>query len=398
MNSGPVEYYWQSNNIILVKIICPFGLSVLLDIVPRPSESQCPSPTKRLLLRFDKKISEWSTILIIVIMANKTTIVGSSPIPPSSYPPPHVHVASGTAIAKSIFLVAIVIKIFSSGDLFRNSHPDPRTVAHRGRYDDDGPLLAIPASRLDELKYREPTVNYHRRSDSSSVRRGTVLDVLSIGSMTRIEYVSTTTSTHSRTIYIIHPFAFNKQSFQLTAQVNTWASHVDVRNFWGFTERDDYDPNCAIAMGDRSALASFVKTCRSPTLWHHRADAGGEGGGGQGTKSDRMFDRMFKNFERLRVKTYGLSSWNDTNGHNSGWYCAQRRHGRALGWLRAAYQNSTTMPDFLLIVDDDTSLVRDFVLIEYLHAFMSTMNYDDSIDFLKLYSTVITITPALFRI
>ena len=45
-----------------------------------------------------------------------------------------------------------------------------------------------------------------------------------------------------------------------------------------------------------------------------------------------------------------------------GWYCAQRRPGRALGWLQAMYQDTkkTTMPDILAIVDDDTSVVRIF--------------------------------------
>lgn len=177
-----------------------------------------------------------------------------------------------------------------------------------------------------------------------------------------------------------------------------------MRNFWGFTERDDYDPDCANAMSDRAALASFVKTCRSPSLWHPhpwhpRADAGGGGGGegGRGTESDWMSDRMLKQFEFLRLRTFGLSSWNNTNRHQSGWYCAQRRHGRALGWLRTAYRNFTTMPDILLVVDDDTSLVRDFVSIEYLRALITPMNYIIH-HFLNFYRIFITITSDIFRI
>jgi hypothetical protein len=112
------------------------------------------------------------------------------------YRPPYVQVAMEggitrwKAMTKFILLIAIIMLILSlSGGLF---HTDPRTVSNGGEYYDDGSFV-IPASRLGELRYREPTMNYHLyHSHSSSFRRGTVLDVLSVGSMTRIEYVSTT--------------------------------------------------------------------------------------------------------------------------------------------------------------------------------------------------------------
>ena len=126
--------------------------------------------------------------------------------------------------------------------------------------------------------------------------------------------------------------------------MNTWASHANVRNFWGFTERDDYDPNCAESTSEND-IENLVERCRSPaTLWNH--DDGGE--------------RMFHSLQNLRETNFGLASGKGLDERHSGWFCAQRRHGRALGWLRSAYRNSSAIPDVLLIVDDDTSVVRKF--------------------------------------
>ena len=129
---------------------------------------------------------------------------------------------------------------------------------------------------------------------------------------------------------------------QLTAQINTWASHVNVQNFWGFTEQDDYNPNCADTLSDE-ALESFVESCRSPTLWHK--DSGGQ--------------QRFDKFQNMRKIHFGVGSGKKIDERHSGWFCAQRRPGRALGWLQVMYQNPTVIPDILLIVDDDTSVVRN---------------------------------------
>mmetsp|Transcript_29943 Transcript_29943/g.49107 ORF Transcript_29943/g.49107 Transcript_29943/m.49107 type:complete len:232 (-) Transcript_29943:113-808(-) len=78
-------------------------------------------------------------------------------------------------------------------------------------------------------------------------------------------------------------------------------------------------------------LTSYVQTCRSP---------------------------------KLGSKTFG-------RGHKmseSGWFCAQRRPGRALGWLQAMYQGDAAPPDILILVDDDTSVDIDKVKKAVLHA------------------------------
>ena len=121
---------------------------------------------------------------------------------------------------------------------------------------------------------------------------------------------------------------------QLTAQNNTWASHVNVRHFWGVTERQDYDENCD-SMSEE-ALQSFIQTCKGPMGWD-------------------------KKVERFRAKEFGVASGFGLETHHAGWFCAQRRPGHALGWLQNMYQNEKMIPDILLLVDDDTSVVRFFL-------------------------------------
>jgi hypothetical protein len=93
--------------------------------------------------------------------------------------------------------------------LFRGSYSDPKTVTHRQSYDVVDPLpesFVIPASGLADLKYTEPTVIFRRRP---TLDNQVVVDVLSIGSKTRPEYVSM--MIYSPTIFLvtIGPFSFS---------------------------------------------------------------------------------------------------------------------------------------------------------------------------------------------
>ena len=95
-------------------------------------------------------------------------------------------------------------------------------------------------------------------------------------------------------------------------------------------------------MSDAS-FESFVESCRSPTLWHQ--DRGGQQG--------------FQEFQKMSQTNFGVATKKRKIGRHPGWVCAQRRPGRALGWLQVMYQNPNVIPEILLIVDDDTSLVRN---------------------------------------
>ena len=54
-----------------------------------------------------------------------------------------------------------------------------------------------------------------------------------------------------------------------------------------------------------------------------------------------------------------------------GWLCAQRRVGRALGWLSHQYSSDAALPDVLLLVDDDTFVVRRYLSVLVVLAWLS---------------------------
>lgn len=118
---------------------------------------------------------------------------------------------------------------------------------------------------------------------------------------------------------------------QMTAQINTWASHVHVRHFWGINEEQDYDHQCD--QMDTNALQFYIKSCQGDMGW----------------KNIKL--------ERFRRSHFGQASGIQIESRNAGWFCAQRRPGHGLGWLMEMYRDATNIPDVLMIVDDDTSVV-----------------------------------------
>ena len=113
--------------------------------------------------------------------------------------------------------------------------------------------------------------------------------------------------------------------------MNTWVSpHVSTRHFWGFTENQDFDVHCS-SMSDED-LSAFVKACKSPLGYE-------------------------STIEKFILDYYGFGeAWKD-HSKDKGWICAQRRLGRALGWLQMQYgDNNIELPDVLILADDDTYL------------------------------------------
>ena len=138
---------------------------------------------------------------------------------------------------------------------------------------------------------------------SKAESAGLTIDIVSLGSVTRMDY--------------------------LTAQIETWASYRGVRHYWGFSELQDFDPECS-AMTDEDRSAA-VEQCKAPSAFK---------------------DAKMKSF---LADYYGLTEGNRVRSGDAGWICAQRRVGRALGWLHSQYSGGkATMPDYLMVVDDDS--------------------------------------------
>ncbi len=158
--------------------------------------------------------------------------------------------------------------------------------------------FVIEAGVLEDVKGQQPYLAYHQDDLSHDTF---VADVVSIGSITRPEY--------------------------LEAQVETWAKHVAIRDFWGFTELQDFVADCDSVSVE--ALQNTKAECKDMNDW----------------------DPHFKTFI---AEYYGITENGFKRSYQGGWICAQRRPGRALGWIHTHYigRNETQLPDLLLIVDD----------------------------------------------
>jgi hypothetical protein len=131
----------------------------------------------------------------------------------------------------------------------------------------------------------------------------TSLDVISIGSLTRLEMMS--------------------------VQQSTWGQHVMLRNFWGFTEKDDLHTNCS-AMSSEEAIA-VVQSCKKYRAW-------------------KTEPRQFAGF--------GYANSEGTHREQPDWICAQRRIGSVLGWIQHVYTDGgIPPPDFLLIMVSASTLL-----------------------------------------
>lgn len=166
-----------------------------------------------------------------------------------------------------------------------------------------GPLLR-PRSALTSLASAPPSIV----SSSFVPPDIPTIDVVSIGSLSRLDH--------------------------LTSQIETWASHKSVRNFWGFSELQDVDDACSSSRDARETCSAFHRDlyAANPSMTAFFSTQYGKTEGGR----DRAAD--------------------------AGWVCAQRRPGRAFGWLNFRYGaegEAESVPDYLVLVDDDTYVGMD---------------------------------------
>ena len=159
------------------------------------------------------------------------------------------------------------------------------------------------------LSSHRVSVAYHQ---DPSDRHEYVIDVASIGSETRLDY--------------------------LQAQVDTWAgTHRAVRHFWGLTEHEDIKKSCDSRFAEE--VERLSRTCRSKSGF---------------APSIATFVHRY----------YGFGEGLRDHIKDTGWICAQRRIGPVLRWLEAQYAGAareSDLPDLLVLVDDDTVLDVDQV-------------------------------------
>jgi hypothetical protein len=195
---------------------------------------------------------------------------------------------------------------------------------------------------IDLPSYPSPTFKKNTISNTTLPKTTTtsspdvvfVVDVLSVGSLHRLDYIE--------------------------AQKQTFGSHVSVRHFFNVTEADDADPACATNLS-RTDVVAISNWCKSTKQWN----------------ATRQFVLHYLQ------GPYARADWLMKKANPAGWMCAQSRpvQGmyKVLQMYRDQYQrdrdyhqssttsssSSSSLPDYLLIVDDDTYYNMD-IFLEYL--------------------------------
>lgn len=157
--------------------------------------------------------------------------------------------------AKSVRLISIAASFLAMAVSIRNYYTayiltvspiadrtSARTINKEAAANGTSPLsidwaFSVDASHLQNMIQEPPTIiSESRDSIFSATNKFPIVDIVSIGSITRLDY--------------------------LTAQIETWASHRSTRHFWGFTEGQDYDLGCAAAL-PKKKLKQFVTGCET---------------------------------------------------------------------------------------------------------------------------------------
>lgn len=168
-------------------------------------------------------------------------------------------------------------------------------------------------------------------SYNSTPKRGLVVDIMSVGSKTRLNYQE--------------------------AQRKSFATHSSVRYFFNITEDEDADVNCSQTLrpSDTYAISKFCRPQRR-SKWGAR--------------------HVLMRYLRTQ---YSRPEWLEKKASPNGWMCAQTRPTHGFGMVIAQYRamietygDAAALPDYLFIADDDT-----YVNMELLEQYMS--NFDPGI-------------------
>jgi len=154
-------------------------------------------------------------------------------------------------------------------------------------------------------------------------QEGVTIDLMSIGSKSRSELI--------------------------TAQKKLMSKHPSVRSSWWLTEFDDDDRKCSVGLD----TVDYLSKCTDPKVdpWT---------GNTRGPLSKRAANLHWTQ-EKLEDDGY-------TPSNQAGWICAQRRVGYGIGERGKAYQKTNDLPDFLVLMDDDTYINLD-LFVEHIKTF-----------------------------
>ena len=119
-------------------------------------------------------------------------------------------------------------------------------------------------------------------------------------------------------------------------QLNTWASHESVRHLFIATESDDPDQTC-----DETMTNAMVDN-------HVRTKCG------QPAPSFPVF--------AMHPARYSMEKKNDVE-----WVCAQRRFAMAFTKVVEMYAETQSLPDYLIVADDETSVNVDHIAKLMIH-------------------------------
>lgn len=156
-------------------------------------------------------------------------------------------------------------------------------------------------SRLDDFLHHQSEKT--KLTWNKTLNRTLIVDILSIGSQRRKELQQ--------------------------VQINTFATHKTVRNFFAADEFVDKDPNCnqVLNVADTLEISNFCveKEWKSKNQWLMR-----------------LMTRHYITRERL-----------EANANPVGWMCAQARPLFSLFEIQKRYEREP-LPDYLLVIDDDS--------------------------------------------
>eukprot|EP00429_Kryptoperidinium_foliaceum_P011228 CAMPEP_0176003704 /NCGR_PEP_ID=MMETSP0120_2-20121206/1313_1 /TAXON_ID=160619 /ORGANISM="Kryptoperidinium foliaceum, Strain CCMP 1326" /LENGTH=410 /DNA_ID=CAMNT_0017336359 /DNA_START=106 /DNA_END=1338 /DNA_ORIENTATION=- len=135
--------------------------------------------------------------------------------------------------------------------------------------------------------------------------------------------------TTERIVVDVLTMASNERLEYMDTQKATWAHHPSVRNFFNVTE-DLVEDSSACQQLQLDSVIAVTKFCHRPPY-----------------KPSWLMNRF--------LKYYARESWIKTKSNPAGWLCAQKRFPLGLANTILGYSSrGEALPDYLLMVDDDT--------------------------------------------